>query len=369
MTDRWIAPERLFDGHNILTRHAIKVVDGQVTDIAPAPPDAVPLAGLLMPGCVDLQVNGGGGVLLNTTPTAAGIATILTAHRALGTAALMPTVITDAPDVLERAADAALAARTTPGMIGLHIEGPHIATTRRGTHAAQFIRPLDDRTIATVMRLRKADLPVMITLAPEAATPDQIARLAATGAIVSLGHTDADAAQMQTAIAAGATCATHLYNAMSQMTGRAPGAVGAVINSDCFAGIICDGHHVADEMIALAIRARPADRTFLVSDAMATVGGPDHFMLYGRTITLRDGRLVNADGNLAGAHVTQLAGLGRLVDHLGTDPEQALRMVTSIPATCIGLPGLGQLRNRPVTDLIVLDDDLGLRGPLQVTAG
>lgn len=363
--DTWIAPTQVFDGTDLHSGTALRIKDHLIVEIAPAPTGATPLAGTITPGFVDLQVNGGGGVMVNTDPTPDGMRRIAAAHRGLGTVAILPTVITDHADVLDAATQAALAVQGGDGLIGLHIEGPHISLTRRGTHDAAFIRPLDDRTIGCVQKLRAAGVPVMITLAPEAATNDQIAMLAATGAVVSLGHTDASMHDIDAAIAAGATCGTHLFNAMSPMIGRAPGTVGAIINSDCYAGIICDGHHVADAMVGLAIRARPrADRMFLVSDAMATVGGPDTFDLYGKTITLRDGQLVNAEGSLAGAHVTQAEGVKRLVSHVGAPLKVALRMAVTTPAHCIGRPDLARLVGRDLRDILILSPDLDFVGAL-----
>lgn len=366
----WIAPDQLFDGQVLQSGMAMLVKDGRIIEIGPSKDSARAIKGMITPGFVDLQVNGGGGVMLNNIPTVAGIATMLQAHRRFGTTSLMPTVITDHPNVLARVAGAAIAAKDLPGMTGLHIEGPHIAPARRGTHAERFIRPMDTNTIAIVAGLRQAGLPVMITLAPEAANPDQIKALVGLGATVSLGHTDATAAQMQAAMQAGATCVTHLFNAMSPMQSREPGAVGAAINSDCYAGLICDGHHVDDSMIRLAVRARPcADRMFLVSDAMATVGGPDQFDLYGQTIAVQDGRLINADGALAGAHTTLAAGLQRIAGFGGVNPETALRMVTAVPAKCIGVPALGQLLGQRTQDVLVLDGDLSVSGDLAAIAG
>lgn len=359
MKEFWIAPERLFDGHSIRTGQALHIVDGQVAEVGKAPLNARAVKGCLTPGFVDLQVNGGGGVLLNTTPTRAGMAQIAAAHRRFGTVAIMPTVITDHPQVLEQAAAAAITAKGDEGIIGLHIEGPHIALARRGTHDAAYIRPMDGRTLDVVARLRQHGIAVMITVAPEATTNTQIAALAAMGAVVSLGHTDATAEMIEAAIAAGASCATHVFNAMSPMTSRAPGAVGAVLNARIHAGIICDGHHVDDRMIQLALRARPADDLcFVVSDAMATVGGHDHFELYGQPVHLEGGRLINAEGNLAGAHVTQAEGVARLVRQVGASLEQALRMAVSIPARVVGQQNLGAVLGRKVDDLVVLTDDL-----------
>jgi N-acetylglucosamine-6-phosphate deacetylase len=185
------------------------------------------------------------------------------------------------------------------------------------------------------------------------------------GAVVSLGHTDATCDEVEAAIGAGATCATHLFNAMSSMTSRAPGAVGAVINSHVWSGIICDGFHVDDRMIKLALRARPADDLmFLVSDAMATVGGPNEFDLYGKNVHLEDGRLLNSEGNLAGAHVTQAEGVARLVHEIGVPLAQALRMAVTVPARVIGHTNLAQIVGRSTRDLLVLSRDIEVAGTL-----
>lgn len=365
MKDCWIAPDTLFDGQDLVDGQAVRIIDGLITEIANAPDTARRIKGCMTPGFVDLQVNGGGGVMLNTTPTRGGMADIAAAHRTFGTVAIMPTVITDQPDVLDQTVDAAIAAKGDDGIVGLHIEGPHISVPRRGTHNANFIRRMDDRTMAAVERLRRHDIAVMITVAPEATTHDQIAALARLGAVVSLGHTDATCEDVEAAIDAGATCATHLFNAMSPMAGRAPGAVGAVINSHVWSGIICDGFHVDDRMVKLALRARPADDLmFLVSDSMATVGGPKQFDLYGENVRLEAGRLINAEGNLAGAHVTQAEGVARLVHEIGISQAQALRMAITVPARVVGQMNLTRMVGRSAHDLLVLSDELRVTGTL-----
>lgn len=365
MTDAvhtWLCPDLLFDGQSLLPGQAVGISNTAAIAISPvsALPQGVrclPVKGTITPGFLDLQVNGGGDVFLNADPTPSGMAAIAAAHRRFGTVGILPTLITDAPEVLDRAAEAALATAGEPGLLGLHIEGPHISQARRGTHAARFIRPLDTRTIAIVQRLRAAGVAVMITVAPEAVAPGQIAALAATGAIVSLGHTDTDSATIRAALAEGATCFTHLFNAMSPMLNRTAGVTGACINSTAFAGIICDGIHVADEMVGLALRARPLqDTTFLVSDAMSTVGGSDHFNLYGDVIRLQNGRLVNSEGSLAGAHVTMAESVARLITVVGIAPEAALRMAVTIPARVIGMQHLANVPGQRLQDLLVLDD-------------
>lgn len=362
MTEQWYSPDAVFDGQHLVQNGHVLLGENSVLDIAPSLPQGAKstrLSGTVTPGFVDLQVNGGGGVLFNATPSAEGIASIAAAHRRFGTVAIFPTVITDAPEVLAAAVDAALAARGQKGFAGLHIEGPHIDPVRRGTHAEEFIRPLDDTTIAHVEALRRAGIPTIITLAPEQASGAQISRLCQSGAIVSIGHSGGTAQAARDALAAGASCFTHLFNAMSPMTSRAAGMVGAAINSEAYVGMICDGIHVSDEMLALAIRARPvADHMFLVSDAMPTVGGPDHFDLYGQRISVQNGALVNASGNLAGAHISQREGVARLVKKLGSSIEMALRMAITVPAQLIALPELATLKGRAIDDVILLNANL-----------
>ena len=365
--DGWLRPDALFDGARLSRDLGLRIAGGRVAEVGPVPAGcrATPVPGTVTPGYVDLQVNGGGGVLLNAAPTVDGMVRIAAAHRRFGTVAILPTLITDTFDVMEAVAEAAIAARGTRGIAGLHIEGPHISVPRRGTHAEALVRPLDDATIALVARLRAAEVPVLVTVAPEACAPGQIARLARTGAVVSLGHTEAGAAATAAALGEGARAFTHLFNAMPPLVNRAPGVAAQAINSTAACGFICDGIHVDDAMLALAIRARPVpDAMFLVSDAMPTVGGPDHFTLYGQDLHLRNGRLVNAEGSLAGAHVTMAESVARLVAKVGVAPEAALRMAVTVPARLIGLDALARLEGREVDDVLVLDEGLRPCGTL-----
>lgn len=310
----------------------------------------------LVPALSDLQVNGGGGVMVNSDPSPDGLRAIAASHRKLGTGGILPTVITDYPEVTEAAAEAALATKGEPGLLGLHIEGPHIALSRKGTHDPARIRPLDARTVALVERLRQHDLPVMITLAPELADPQLLARLVASGAVVSAGHSAASSAEARAGFAAGISCVTHLYNAMEPMLSRSPGLLGAAILAPVYAGIICDGIHVDFEMIKIALRARPRrGLTFAVSDAMATVGGPDHFTLYGQVISVKDGALVNANGNLAGAHIDMVASLRNLVTKVGIDPAEAIAMCSDVPRQVLGLPRQKIEVGTPLEDLLGFD--------------
>lgn len=367
MTDTYLLPDQVFDGVSLSGGNALQIGDGHVQAILPVaeiPAEAAiqDIAGTASPGFTDLQVNGGGDTLLNIDPTPEGLLRIAAAHHALGTVEILATVITDEIDIIARAADAVIELGPHTRIAGLHIEGPHIAPVRRGTHAADLVRPMDERTLGILRRLRKAQVTTMITVAPEAVTLDQIREMDQMGVIVSLGHTDTTAEDAQAAFSAGARCVTHLFNAMSQIQNRAPGLVGAAINSDVYAGIICDGHHVADSLVGMAIRARPVpDRMFLVSDAMPTVGGSPAFTLYGQTIRLQDGRLVNQEGSLAGAHVTMFQAVQRLVSHTGTSLETALRMATSIPRAVIAHKDAPSscLLGRAIEDVLIIDNDLG----------
>lgn len=355
----WLAPDAVFDGEHLRRGAALLLRDGRLTVGAPdAGAPVWRLPGLLGPGFVDLQVNGGGGVLFNSDPTPAGARAIARAHRTTGTAAILPTLITDAPEVMDRAAEAALAALGQDGVAGLHLEGPHFSLARRGTHKAEFIRPLDDRTLRLAAHLRGRGLPLMLTVAPEATAPGQIRTLVGQGVIVALGHSDAPAARVQQALDEGAQTFTHLFNAMSPMQGREPGMVGTAINSGAYASVICDGIHVAPEMLALAIRARPvADRMVIVTDAMPTVAGPDRFRLYGQTVRLKDGRLVNAEGALAGAHVTMLSSVRFLTERLALPPEDVLRMAIRQPAELMGLGRLKRLDGLAADQLLWISKD------------
>lgn len=366
MTSQYLLPDLVFDGLHLLRNQAVHIEDGVIDHVcaADACRSGIPqerVSGIISPGFTDLQVNGGGNVLLNTVPTPEGLRTIARAHHELGTVQILPTVITDELDVIDKAADAAIALGSSDPILGLHIEGPHIAPSRRGTHAASLVRPLDDTTIAILKKLRANNISTMITVAPEAVSLEQIRQMDAMGVTVSLGHTDATAEQACAAFEAGARCVTHLFNAMSQMQNRAPGVVGAAINSDVYAGIICDGHHVADSLVGMAIRARPLpDRMYLVSDAMPTVGGAPVFSLYGQDIALEGGRLVNQEGSLAGAHVTMFQSVQRVVRHTGTDIETALRMATSIPRAVVARRDTPEpcLVGRALHDILLIDKDL-----------
>jgi N-acetylglucosamine-6-phosphate deacetylase len=318
--------------------------------------------GLVAPGFVDLQVNGGGGVLFNDHPTVEGAAAIIAAHARRGTTALLPTLITDTREAMQHAVASVAEAMAAgmPGLLGLHLEGPFLAPSRKGAHVAALMRVMTarDAEILAATPVR----PLLMTVATEAAAPALIARLAKAGIAVSIGHSDASLAAARAAADAGARLVTHLFNAMSPLGHREPGLVGAALEDGrLHAGLIADGHHVAAAAIRVALRAKAGPgRIFLVSDAMPTVGTDlAEFTLNGRRILRRGGRLTLADGTLAGVDC-DLAGMVRyLVRDVGLDIAEALRMASLYPAEAIGMSGqVGSLLPGGSADFVILDDDL-----------
>lgn len=363
---------RVFDGTQ-MQPHAVVGMDdaGRIvalwSDMAQVP-DGLPVGDLgdtiLTPAMVDLQVNGGGGEMVGAATDAAQLARICDAHARLGAGAILPTLITDRPEVTRRviAAGVAAARLGVPGFAGLHLEGPHLDVARKGAHDAALIRPMGADDLAALIAAA-ADLPaLMVTLAPEAVTLDQIAELARAGVIISLGHSGCSAAAAARAMAAGARCVTHLYNAMGALQNRAPGLVGAALTQKVSAGIIADGVHVADECLQVALTMKAPDGLFLVSDAMAAAGTSlDHFDLDGRRVWRRDGRLTLEDGTLAGADISLPQSVAHLVG-IGVPLTRALAMATRIPADLIGAADRGRLQVGARADLLCLSPDLRLRG-------
>jgi N-acetylglucosamine-6-phosphate deacetylase len=316
--------------------------------------------GVILPGFVDLQVNGGGGVMFNDHQTPQALDTIARAHAGIGTAGLLPTLITDRPEVTVAAIDAVARAidEKIPGIAGLHLEGPHLSLARKGAHDPALIRPMEDEDLRLLLDAADRIGNVMVTLAPENVRLEQIKSLARAGIVVSLGHTDADYDSCMAAFDAGARCATHLFNAMSQLGSRQPGLVGAALShGGVHAGLIADGVHVhpASLRVCLAAKVGPGEM-FLVTDAMAPAGTDDDgFTLNGRRVTRRDGRLTLEDGTLAGADLSMPRALSVLIDQVGVPLEQAIARATSIPAGLLRSDmGLGHFRGQ-IDGMIHLD--------------
>lgn len=359
----------IFDGMAIRPDAILLVEGGHVrafsTSVPPGYAETRLPEGLLAPGLIDLQVNGGGGRMVDGTTGPADLAAICAVQAHLGATGILPTLITDTPEATARVIEAGIRAKGTPGFLGLHLEGPHLDPRRKGAHDPALIRPMEASDLDRLMQAASALPALMVTLAPSAVTPDQIAALSAAGVIVSLGHSDCTADEARTAIASGARTATHLFNAMSQIGNREPGLAGAVLTSGIACGLIADGIHVHPDVMRLALAAKP-EGVFLVSDCMAAAGTDQtEFSLGGRRILRRAGRLTLEDGTLAGADLTLPRAIGVLVDEVGLAPERALAMATRVPADLIGRPDLGRLGEGNPADLVHLGPDFALRGVWQ----
>ncbi|NSX91745.1 N-acetylglucosamine-6-phosphate deacetylase [Agrobacterium tumefaciens] len=358
---------RIFDGAAWHDGKVLLTNDGHVTDISdkvPAEAEVIDANGLLIaPGFIDLQVNGGGGVMFNNQPDVDGIARICAAHAKFGTTALMVTLITDRPDVSSKAAQAGIAASkaNVPGFLGLHFEGPHLSVARKGTHDPALIRKMEADDLEVLTRC-KAELSfVLTTIAPENVTREQVAALGKAGIVVSLGHTDTGLDVAKAYADAGASMVTHLFNAMSPLGHREPGLVGAALSNgklDC--GLIADGFHVDPAAIGIALRAKNGPgRIFLVTDAMSTIGTDDDgFELNGRRVYRNGGRLTLADGTLAGADIDMLSCIRFMHEKMDTPLEEALRMAAAYPAEAIGATAKGKLQPGSDADFVVLTPDL-----------
>ena len=373
MSDRFaLTGARIFDGVDWHERAALVVGDGVVTGVmaADSPSDIrrVPLdGGMLVPGFIDLQVNGGGGVLLNEEPSVAGIRTICATFAQFGTTGLLPTLITDTPEVTERAVAAGIEAARfgVPGFLGLHLEGPHLSIARKGAHDPRLIRPMDEADLQHLIDARAALPNLLTTIAAETVRPEQIAALVNAGIVVSIGHSDASYATTKAAAAAGASMVTHLFNAQSQLGNREPGIVGAALDlGTLWAGLIADGIHVDAATIGIALRAkRPPARVFLVTDAMSLTGSAAHSLtLNGRVIHRADGALRLADGTLAGADLTMIDAIAYMHRTIGLPLDEVLRMAALYPAQALGIADRhGQLKRGAIASMVHIADDLDVR--------
>jgi N-acetylglucosamine-6-phosphate deacetylase len=352
----------IFDGE---TRHVGSALVVEGARIAGMVPDAkadgeiIELdGGLISPGFVDLQVNGGGGVLFNDDQSVAALQVMAQAHTGLGATSILPTLITDVPERTEAAIASVIAAidAGVDGIIGLHLEGPHLSTARKGAHDPALIRAMDDADLDRLLDAAKSLPMLKMTLAPEFVTRAQIAALCNGGVLVSLGHSDASYATCAAAANAGARCVTHLFNAMSQLTNREPGLVGAALTiGGLSAGLIADGIHVhpASVRAAMAAKQGPGE-IFLVSDAMAVAGSDStEFTLNGRRVIRSGHRLTLENGTLAGADLDLLTAMRNMVSWGAATEDVALAMATSRPAKlCPNCLGIGHLAAGAKADFI-----------------
>jgi N-acetylglucosamine-6-phosphate deacetylase len=355
-----LCPSRILTPSGFETQRCLLIEDGRIAELLPdCPPGVSPqhLQGDLVPGFIDLQVNGGGGVLFNDQPTIEGIEAIGRAHRAFGTTGFLPTLITDDLQVVDRAMRAVegAIAKGVPGVLGIHIEGPFINPEKHGIHDSGKIRKIDERAVELLASLSGGV--TLVTLAPELAPPGIIADLAARGVVVAAGHTAASYEQTRQALDDGLTGFTHLFNAMTQLTGRAPGAVGAALESGAWCGIIVDGFHVHPVSLRIALAAKGPGKLVLVTDAMPTVGSErTTFLLGDRPIHVDNGRLAAADGTLAGSNLDMATAVVKAAEALQVDLAAAVRMASINPAQALGIAQTtGSISRGLRADLALLD--------------
>ena len=362
---------RIAGQDGISDRQAILIEDGWVADVVSGGDPRLKQAqcrdlggSLLLPGFIDTQVNGGGGVLFNDAPTVETIRRMGAAHRKFGTTGFLPTLISDDLSVMERAIGAVATAvrEGVPGVLGIHLEGPFLSPARKGVHDAEKFRQIDAKALELLTSLKNAK--TLVTLAPEMTTPDMIGTLTEAGVIVAAGHTNASYDDIIEAYRHGLTGFTHLFNAMSPLTGREPGVVGAALsNPESYCGIIVDARHVHPETLKLALRCKPYDRFMLVTDGLANVGtNNDSFKLLNATIRIKNGVYVDENGTLAGSALDMRQAVRNAMTYLGVNLGDALTMASAAPARFLGLGDqYGAIAKGFRASFVVADDDLNIR--------
>jgi N-acetylglucosamine-6-phosphate deacetylase len=362
-----VLADRVFNGHGWRAEAAVLVRDGRIVGLGSWgevpldwPQTRLPAGAFLAPGFIDLQVNGGGGVLLNDQPTADGMRAIARAHRRYGTTACLPTLISDTREQVRTAVAAARSIGGRDGVLGLHLEGPFISPRRPGVHRPDRVAKPGAGDLEELCELAGAGRS-LVTLAPECVPPGFVRTLASSGVRISIGHSEAPADVVMQAVADGATGVTHLFNAMPPLSARAPGIIGAALAEHRLtAGLIVDGIHVDPVAVRAAFAAKGSNRITLITDAMPTVGTSlDRFELVGRTIKLIDGRLTTEEGTLAGAHLDMASAVRNAVRLAQLPLEDALRAASLTPARFLGLDNeRGALVPGARADLVALTQEL-----------
>lgn len=360
-----LAASRVFTGTEMLDNATVHIRDGKVVDISRGTAlGSTPVDGLLAPGLIDVQVNGGGGVLFNDNPTLETLRTMVAAHARFGVTGIMATLISDERGKIAAAIDAVTRgiSEGIPGLLGLHLEGPWLSAPRRGVHPEKFLRNLDAEDMKLLAQRRP--FPVMVTVAPEQASPDDVRTLATAGVTVCIGHTASSHEDVEALLAAGASGFTHLFNAMPPLEGRKPGPVGAALtNRKAWTGLILDGIHVHPVSARVAFAAKSARKLMLVSDAMSTVGAANPSMtLFGEQIAVSDGALRTPAGTLAGAHLDLSMAARNAITMLGATQDEALRVTSLTPAEFLHVDHQrGRIAIGGRADLALFGPDLDVR--------
>ena len=362
---------RIFTGEQWLDNHAVIIEGETISEICAI--DNLPtgvthkidlLGERLIPGLIDTQVNGGGGVLFNDAPTVATLRSMGEAHRKFGTTGFYPTLISDDLDVVEKAIAAVAQAMEAklPGVLGIHLEGPFLNPERKGVHNSTKFKIIDEAAFELLTSLKVGK--TLITIAPELTTPEMISRFVKAGVIVAAGHTAATYEQTKLALSAGLSSFTHLYNAMTPLSSREPGVVGAALeNNNAWCGIIVDGLHVHPASLKVAHQAKARGKMVLVTDAMPSVGATQKdFMLNGELIRCDNGKLTTATGTLAGSDLDMLRAVKNAIELIGLDTDEAIKMASTYPAAMMGESKLGAIKPGYTASMILIDDNYQIIG-------
>ena len=360
-----ITGSKLFNGIDFIEHKALLIEDQHIAGIVNE--DAIPTdfqvkkleGGILSPGFIDLQVNGGGGKLFNNSPDKESLNTIISAHQYFGTTSIMPTVISDSLNILQKCTDTiSNEIDNNHSLLGIHIEGPFFNVKYRGVHQKQYINTINASYLNLFETLDK--FPVMLTLAPECISIKQLKHLKSLGFKILAGHTDANYDQLEEAVKYGLDGFTHLFNAMGQISAREPGVVGSAFDFDeTSASIIVDLHHVHPSLINLSFKQKPKGKIFFVSDSMATINhGEPSFELYDEVVSESNGRIINSEGKLAGSSITQIDAIKNAYQKCSIPLESAISMATLYPAEYLGVSDyIGQLKKGYRADLAHFDSN------------
>jgi len=360
-----ITGSKLFNGKKFIEHKALLIDDQHIAGIVNE--DAIPTnyqvqkldGGILSPGFIDLQVNGGGGKLFNNSPDKESLNTIISAHQYFGTTSIMPTVISDSLNILQKCTDIiSNEINNNHSLLGIHIEGPFFNVKYRGVHQKQYINTINASYLNLFETLNK--FPVMLTLAPECISIKQLKHLKSLGFKILAGHTDANYDQLEEAVKYGLDGFTHLFNAMGQISAREPGVVGSALDFDeTSASIIVDLHHVHPSLINLSFKQKPKGKLFFVSDSMATINhGEPSFELYDEVVSESNGRIINSEGKLAGSSITQIDAIKNAYQKCSIPLENAISMATLYPAEYLGVSDyIGQLKKGYRADLAHFDSN------------
>ena len=364
-----ITGSKLFNGKKFIEHKALLIDDQHIVGIVNE--DAIPTdflikkldGGILSPGFIDLQVNGGGGKLFNNSPDKESLNTIISAHQYFGTTSIMPTVISDSLNILQKCTDTiSNEINNNHSLLGIHIEGPFFNVKYRGVHQKQYINTINASYLNLFETLDK--FPVMLTLAPECISIKQLKHLKSLGFKILAGHTDANYDQLEEAVKYGLDGFTHLFNAMGQISAREPGVVGSALDFDeTSASIIVDLHHVHPSLINLSFKQKPKGKLFFVSDSMATINhGEPSFELYDEVVSESNGRIINSEGKLAGSSITQIDAIKNASQKCSIPLESAISMATLYPAEYLGVSDyIGQLKKGYRADLAHFDSNFNVQ--------